>query len=131
MLDQSELQDRLLSELGEAGEENIPTLANTVFAGAENFDEQRAGMRDALGSLMHAGLVRVALEGQAGLDELSKARSRNIIEQLEVHLVVRPDVLAWTGGPRPWPEIVTTANGKVRAHAVLESRGYQWWRKPG
>jgi len=130
MEDETELQDRLLSELEEAGEENLPTLANTIFAEEMTVDQQRAGIRSALAGLINADLVRVAFEDATGreLREISKELSERVIEQLDDHLVLRSDG-TWTGGPRPWPEVVTTEKGKARARVVLETRGYQWWRQ--
>lgn len=130
MLDEFELQERLLAELEEAGEENIPTLANTVFADeCANSDEKRIQMKNALASLINADLVRVAFDDGSGraLIELSKERSYETIMQF--HMVLRSDDGTWTGGLRPWPEIVTTEIGKMQAQGILKARGYRWWSK--
>ncbi len=126
---QTELEARILSELEEAGEENIPTLANTVFEPTGSTDES-AELRDALTRLVIDEYVRVAVvrDELKRLTEMSKEVSLQIVSDLDVHLVFKSGNFHWTGGPRPWPEIVTTALGKRLGREILEARGYQWWR---
>lgn len=129
MLAQTELQERLLSELQEAGEENLPTLANTVLSSGEAAGI--AELTEALSQLIHSEQVSVAIETQEGenLEELSHEQSQNFIGQLEKHLVWRAMHNSWTGGLRPWPLIVTTNKGKERAQAILDERGYRRWEQ--
>ena len=126
----AELRERILSELEEAGEENIPTLANTVFD-ATGIEVERSQLKAALLSLVESGLVRVAVErdNQERLIEISKEESLGILKDIERSLVFSNDRNCWTGGPRPWPEIVLTDQGAVAARGVLDARGYQWWRR--
>lgn len=129
MLDQSELLARVLSELQEAGEENIPTLANTIFAAGQAAPERIPELQATLSQMIALGLIRIALEVEEGknLEDLSDEDSQTFINQLENHLILRSHSNSWTGGLRPWPLIVTTNAGKERARTILDERGYRWW----
>ena len=130
MVEQLELEFRILSELEEAGEENVPTIANTVFEPTGSPTEL-SQLQQALEKLIEADFVRVALSRDATLrlTDLSKNESLGVISNIRVHLVFKEASMHWTGGSQPWPEIVTTEIGKMRGRQILDERGYQWWRQ--
>lgn len=126
----SEMEMRILSELEEAGEENFPTIANTVTQ-VSGEDAERAQIKESLENLVHSELVIVSvLRGSpAAWEELPKEDSLAILAGIEQHLQFKSDSKHWTGGERPWPEIVSTDAGDKKAEEILEERGYQWWRR--
>jgi hypothetical protein len=130
MLESQELEQRILTELEEAGEENIPTLINTILMPAGD-PEEAASMGQALAALVNEDLVRVAIDRDKSRRwrKLSKSESLAIIAQIQDHLKFKSSGMHWTGGERPWPNIVSTAAGKTRGREILDERGYQWWRQ--
>jgi hypothetical protein len=125
----SEVANRLLAELEEAGQENLPTLANTI-AGDEYISELPAQFSRALRALIERSLVRFAVERDSAgrLVDMSEIESIGMTEQLTRHLVYSFELTRWTGGPEPWPEVVTTPEGRIRSRALLDQLGYRWWR---
>jgi hypothetical protein len=149
MSDLQELERRILSELEWAGEENLPTIMNTVTQRTGDINEVVL-VQAALDSLVRADLVRVAFErdrsttddrvpdefAEMALDHYSSIRLRPfskgdslvVIADLRSHLKFRESDKHWTGIKKPWPEIITTDAGKTKGREILEVYGYQWWR---
>jgi hypothetical protein len=121
---------RILSELEEAGHENLPTIINTVMEPSGG-DDERNQIRDALVGLVSADLVQMALNrGSAdGLESLSKDQSLALLAGIDEHLRFKSGAGHWTGGQRPWPEVMNTEAGNEKAFEILNERGYQWWRQ--
>lgn len=138
MIDMEEVKKRVLSELEEAGEEEVTTLLNTVFLPTGDKIEAEL-VSDALGELAREGLVLVAV---ANTDRktwkiLEIEDSVSEINRLPefIHFVSKRRL--WTDvrdvGP-PYsmfntPLVVATEQGKSRAFEILDERGYQWWRQ--
>jgi vacuolar-type H+-ATPase subunit E/Vma4 len=130
MIALSEMQLRVLSELEEAGQENLPTIANTIDYSTVDSD-LRSLLDAALVALVRADLVRIAIVSDSleSLDTRSADESIKHLAHLESHLIFSEDLGRWTGGSRPWPEVVATASGREKASEILSDRGYRWWRK--
>jgi len=129
LLDGTELRERLLSELEWAGQENLPTLANTAVG--PSFDIGLVTlMQQAMFDFVRRGVVRFARERDRDgrLVEMSEAESLAIVADLKTHLQYSDGLGRWTGGKEPWPDVVTTPTGAREARLVLERRGYQWWK---
>lgn len=131
MIEVSELEMRILSELEEAGRENIPTIINTVME-VSGEDTERSEIQEALLNLVGADLIRVTLDTRMGehVEGLSKEGSLTVIKSIGDHLQFKSTEGHWTGGVRPWPEIASTEAGREKAFEILDERGYQWWRHP-
>lgn len=133
----SELEMRILSELEEAGEEDVLALLVTAMEpiGDANEIEQLCG---ALNNLVGADLVRMSVDRDATrrLRALTQDESLAVIAELPANLRYNREGRHWidmrhTGPPygSPFPYVVGTDSGIVRALEILHERGYQWWRQ--
>ncbi|MBS0269998.1 MAG: hypothetical protein JSS54_13610 [Proteobacteria bacterium] len=124
-----EYEKRILSELEEAGEENLPTLLNTIITPTGNPNE-RNEFQAALTNLLQKGFIKIALERDANkrLKDMSDHDSFALLARITEHLVFKTQSGRWTGGARPWPEVVYTEVGKLEGRRILQEYGYQWWR---
>ena len=129
MMDLAEIEERVLTELEWAGEENLPTLLNTILDPNGSRDEVKL-LQTSLEGLLHRGLVAVAVERDESknLVALSTEASLTILANLEKHLAFDSRHSHWTGRERPWPNVVSTSEGKAKGRQVMDRRGYQWWR---
>jgi hypothetical protein len=133
----SEIAQRALSELEEAGEENIPTLLNTVTERTGAPGELLA-VQDALRSLINAGFAAMAVER-----DVKSRRWKRMNERESLALIDRsPDWLSFRASDCHWtdrrmkgppftfesPHVLATAEGYARGRKILDERGYQWWR---
>jgi hypothetical protein len=125
-----EMEDRILSELQEAGEENVAALINTIINPMGDTIEL-IQLRQALDNLARKGLVRIALTRDAtrGLVPLSVDKSLEIVAKIDEFLRFRSSDSHWTWSGESKPHIVVTAEGRARADKILDQRGYQWWRR--
>jgi hypothetical protein len=124
----SEIELRILSELEEAGEENVCSMANTIFpptGSSSEIDQLQA----ALGSLVARGLVRMGERVRSvGVRPLSKEDSQAVVEGIRTGFIFDSAKEQWWWTHLAWPEIVDTEAGKLEARKILDQRGYQWWR---
>lgn len=129
MISIDELQQRIVSELEEAGEETLLTLLNTVADFRQGRAEEVVLYRDALHGLIDDGLVLMAPERIPGNKtvEVDARRSRQmVIDRLEgVHFVEEQHY--WTKTPTTESYVVATEAGMTRAREILGERGYEWW----
>jgi hypothetical protein len=132
---QSELEQRILAVLDDAGEEDVPTLLNTVLLGAVGAGTLNSYLV-ALRILVTQNLIRLAnsRENNGRLSELSIEESLQEIDNQAVVLKYDPAEGSWqdssrTGPPYPPsnPNVVRTQLGKQRSREILTERGYQWW----
>jgi hypothetical protein len=135
MSELSELEMRVLSELEEAGEEDVVTMMMTVMPPTGQASEVD-DMQRALESLVRADLVRMSMDRDTTgrLKALSKDESLSAIADLKSQLRFMGENWVDTrySGPPfgdPFPYIVDTEAGKEKAFQILEQRGYQWWRR--
>jgi hypothetical protein len=128
MSELSELEKRVLAELGEFWRENFPALANTVADGSGTIAEFNL-VRAAFENLVEAELVVVGVAGPdpSRLDRLSKSESLAVLADLATHLRFKSEANHWTGGEQPWPELVVTETGLEKAREILAERGERWW----
>lgn len=128
MSELSEVESRVLAELGEFWRENFPALTNAVAEGAGTTAELNS-VKAAFESLVNADLVLVGVAGAdaSRLDRLSKSESLAILADLASHLRFKSEGNHWTGGEEPWPELVATETGLEKAREILADRGERWW----
>jgi hypothetical protein len=137
MLDLPELDQRILSELEEAGQEVVPTMMLTTMS-MKGEPSEIATFTSALDRLVTMGFVRMSIdkEDSQRLRALSEVDSLSVVATLNQHLHFDSDRGIWQDarhiGPpygEPFPFIVCTALGKRVALKLLQQRGYQWWRR--
>jgi hypothetical protein len=125
----TELEERVLAELAEFWRENFPALANTVSNGSGT-DAELKSVKTAFEGLVDAGLAVIGVAGAdaSRLERLSKEESQSILSEMPQHLRFKSENGHWTGGQRPWPELVITEIGRKHAEAILEKHGGErWW----
>lgn len=92
----------------------------------------------ALEALVRADLVRMSVDRDASrrLRALPKEESLAVIADLSPNLRFKADRRLWcdarrTGPPysSPFPYVIDTDAGRVKATEILTERGYQWWRQ--
>lgn len=127
MAEMSELEMRVLAELGESRLEYFPALANGVLK-VTGKDEEREQIRNAFEGLVGAELAVVGMEHEApgSLEEFSKENSLVLLADIAQHLKFDADQGKWVGGD-PWPQLVITEAGLTEAEKVLDTRGWRWW----
>jgi len=137
MLTLSELELRILSELEEAGAEDVVTMLITVMEPVGDVTEVH-DLQRALTTLVQADLVRMSMDRNSSgkLRSLSEEESLEVIADLRSGLRFDRDKKYWkdtrqSGPPfgSPFPYIIATPPGKDRAFNILDERGYQWWRR--
>ncbi len=137
MTDLSETAMRVLSELEEAGEEDVPTLLNTIFT-PDGVKHEAEEIENAITRLAELDLVRLSIDREAGkrLRELSREESMSAVMGLASKYTFDPAQRLWRhvdrGGPPygdEFPYVVATESGRELAFKILDERGYQWWRQ--
>lgn len=124
-----EVERRILSELQEAGEENIAAMLNTIVEPAENA-RQVEQLQQALENLVRADLARMSFRRDVTrLVPLSRDESLSVLGDLQSYLRYRPSDRHWTWSEDQRPEIVATPDGLRKADEILQQYGYQWWRR--
>jgi hypothetical protein len=126
---EGELQQRIVSELEEAGEQELITLLNTVADFRQGRPEEVSLYRDALHGLIEEGLVLMAPERVPGnaTVEADACRSRQMVIDRFDGLQFVQDELYWVRTPFIYSYVVATESGMARAREVLGERGYEWW----
>ena len=137
MIEHSELEQRILAELEEAGEETVGTLINTVTASAGDPAESNRCFA-AIGSLIGSDLVRMSNSRGADrrLEPLPQRDSLAVLDSLASKIKYDPNKSYWrdtsviAGKPLrdDPPAVILTVSGKATSIAILTGRGYQWWR---
>ncbi len=128
--DTSEIADRILSELEEAGHEELVTLVNTVSARTGE-DNERATFLDAIIHLVELGEIVIARESQGRpIKEISPQRSIDEARQATTAMVFDRSEGYWTDLAKSFDVYaVALPGGLERARSLLHDRGYQWWRQ--
>jgi hypothetical protein len=137
MIEHKELEQRILAELEEAGEETVGTLINTVTQSAGAPAELNSCFA-AIGSLIDRDFVRMSNSRGADrrLEPLPQQDSLVVLDSLALKFKYDPVKGYWqdnsiiAGEPlREYPpEVILTKTGRAASVAVLTERGYQWWR---
>jgi len=139
MIELSELEMRILSELEEAGSEHSASLLNTVTVPSGDTSELMA-FQDALRLLLDKDLIAIHMEASASDSvRLANDSAKSEIGRMLENYKYVPGETYWTDvrdkGPpffqTPLPEIVATDAGYAKSAEILEEHGYRWWRKPG
>lgn len=133
MIDVKEIAARALSELEEAGQENIPTIMNTIFEPAGE-PWEKEGVIEAINGLVTQGLARMASErDESGrLVDASLDDSMEILSGISTTLSFDVERSLWTDEnilSEEYPELVITELGWEKSRKILDERGYQWWRQ--
>jgi hypothetical protein len=135
--DLSELQQRILGELVDAGEESVQTLAVTVLDGAGTVAEL-ALFQNALKGLILGGLAWMSTRrgSDRRLEPLARHESLIEIDAIKTFLVYDLAAKCWIDVRRSlppygseYPYVLSSDSGAGVARAILEERGYQWWRE--
>ncbi len=130
----NEYAQRILSELEEAGQENVFAMLNTIIepGGAEAEVE---GFKELLSLLMDRGLITLGMSafGRRTSKELEPRESPNLNAELQrwFRFDNRRNIWTLKDGILPStsiPEIYLTPEGRQMSEAILVARGYQWWR---
>lgn len=133
----TELEMRILSELEEAGEEGLQTMAVTVMPGLASGDPF-SDFQDALRRLVSRDLLRMSTGRDAAgrLVELPQDQSLAEVGRIGEVLSFDSSSGAWVDRRSPqggtmerFPYIVDTPSGAEMAEKILQARGYQWWRE--
>lgn len=130
MISLEEMERRILSELQEAGEENIAALLNTVIEPADDMG-QAYQLQQALRRLVQAEFAQMALARDriAGLKPLTSDESLALIENIPSTLEFQGNKRRWAWASGSTPQVVVTDAGQAQADKILEEQGYQWWRQ--
>lgn len=132
----SELEMRILAELEEAGEENFTALLNTVTQ-PRDAPADVVEYQGALKRLAELDYVRMSTNRDARgmLADLSVEESLKRIAEISTVIEFRVSKNLWTDKRRTGPpfseplmHVVNTPAGRDLGGAILERRGYQWWR---
>lgn len=136
---QTEIEQRILSELEEAWAESFVTIINTVILPTGNTSEV-AEVCLALEKLTQADLIRMAVD----YDERKKLRASSLGDSITIiqaipgtiHFDASRGFWTWSSLTLPLkqyevqiPEILVTPKGLEKARGILDERGYQWWRQ--
>jgi len=125
-----ELRSRVLAELYEAGEENVPTLLNTIYDHAGQ-DGSLKKLTQALLELLDSGLIEVAKQKSSLREWQPLPMSEAVIEIKSVPSELTYDIVAqtWRSTKRGCEaSVLLTVEGRKRSEALLSVRGYRWWR---
>ena len=126
-----ELASRVLSNLYEAGAENVSSTLNTVIEPTGSDEEPRA-MAAALASLLAAELIYLTRGGvRPGRNvRVDSREAQRITSELSAVLSFNADRKLWIWDDAvPMIELAVTEAGDEEAFRVLDERGYQWWRQ--
>ncbi|MEZ5851838.1 MAG: hypothetical protein R3D68_14430 [Hyphomicrobiaceae bacterium] len=133
----TELEQRILAELEEAGEESVQTLAVTLLDGTGSRDELME-FTSALISLVQNGFVLLSISRDEArrLEDLPMEASLKEISRIDSYLDFDQSLGRWMDrrhttppyGPA-YPYVVYTERGEETARGILKRRGYRWWRK--
>ncbi len=133
----TELAMRILSELEEAGEENVAAMLNTVIAGTGS-ETEISDYQQALRELIHAGLAAMSIERDATrrLTRASRELSDEQINGISAFLEFDDQRALWSDsrikGPpfgQKFPLIVITEAGREKSVQILKDRGHGWWHQ--
>lgn len=136
MTPNDEFRERILATLEEAGEENIPTLMNTL-AGSPDATWNVRVVQGILSDLLHDGLVTLAAQAAYGqrLTDLQLDAAKDEIVHIADWLHYDSARGYWLDGRitgRPYsdsyPNVRLTAAGRRESVRILSERGYEWWR---
>ena len=135
MIDLQELEFRVLAELEEAGQGDIPTTLNVVYLGSpSNFGLDP--YLEALKNLTQRDQIRmsVARDQDGHLVLLSLEASLRQIDAKSADLNFNASEGLWIDASRSgppfgpnYPYIVLTMAGRIKSRELLTARGYQWW----
>lgn len=132
----SEIEERILANLDEAGEENAVALLNTI-CNRTGAAEEAAAFAIAVSELTKRGLVTVAGHETLMFGPSSIEHTLRLLDGLGRALIFRDRY--WTDSRRtgpPFPDhlvyVIATPAGRQAGRELIERRGYDWWatRKP-
>lgn len=130
----TEAAERILSELEEAGEQNIYAMLNTIID-PNGLSEQVNEFQEALRTLHQTGYITMGMEEFSPRiqQELPYAECSALIDDVKSWMTFDKADHLWSpskGDYRTsqYPVIFVTPTGKAKAFEILDRRGYQWWR---
>lgn len=128
MTDIAELNDRILSEMEEAGEENVLCLLNMTTQPTGQ-PSDISSLQKALSLLVTRRLVVIALERRSdGLVMLDENSSLTVIAGISAHFLFDENEHDWNCAREfEIPNVVLTDEGRSQAREIVKSRGRDWW----
>ena len=135
----SELAQRILAELEEAGEEDVATLLNTCMVVSGQI-EQVAEISAAFAELISIKLASIAISRDPGgrLVDLPQKQALEYASTVGKYVSYSQADGHWLNVPLSVPRsgtdyfdpvhAVSTPEGRDVAFEILDQRGYQWWR---
>jgi hypothetical protein len=129
MISSDEMQQRILAELEEAGEDYLIALLNSMNDAKQGRPEEVEEFRKAIEQLIDKGLVLMAPDNEPGqrLVKVDAAQSHAMLTERLRPLYFREEDLHWTADPGARSYVVLTPAGRIASEKVLGERGYQWW----
>lgn len=139
MMEFSEFEMRILSELEEAGEEDAVAMLNTIVE-IKGDQLEIAEFQQALRQLLGRHFVEIDMEFvSSGSRILPNEDAAREVESLREYYKFSEEDGHWVdvreSGPpyfhTPLPRLILTDAGKSKCVEILEARGGKWWRRPG
>lgn len=123
-----EMRQRLLSELEDAGEQNLLPLLNTVMD-PSCYDQALDPFRVSLERLIKEGLLLFAVRRELGkkIELVSLDESLAMLAGSFNTFRYNEDELQWEGEYDDDQYVLLTDVGKELGFKILDKRGYQWW----
>lgn len=132
----TEYQERIVACLEEANADNVFSVLNTIDAPRNDFEQVRE-FQSAIEGLVSEGCALLGMEGfvPRNAEKLDAAASIILARSLGEWFRFNQQTMYWTlaeGDIRlaRIPYIALTDSGRSKSWAVLDARGYQWWRQP-
>jgi len=139
MINVEEMKSRILASLEEAGCDRLTPLLNTVIDPQGDQSEvviyEKALRELLLGDQIELGLTSIPFGNQP----LSKDEALSELDKLVPNYRLVAGEKLWddqrcSGPPfyqTPEPEAILTDIGRQSSEALLDERGFEWWRRPG
>ncbi len=127
----SELAQRILAVLEEAGEENVSSTLNTVLA-VHGGAQEIVNFREAIVLLLSDGLADLVVRSGSSGDFHVLSRQESIVELSAFEQTMDFDTSEgiWVWDKRkPRAYVRLTDKGQQESERILTDRGYQWWRQ--
>lgn len=134
MLALDEFAQRVLAVLEEYGCENIFALLNTIVSPSGQVKEID-DFGDAIAGLLSQNMISLQMEGfvPRNPEKLTDEQAWSLMQSFGRWFKYEESTSFWTCATgdlmqQRVPVVCLSAEGRTCAEAILEDRGYQWWR---